>query len=80
MCRELLEVNPNDIPERKEYTDFAEFLLKVCGFDVKSCPKCSGRLLVMSEFFTCLHVEANSIAVLTKHLPGNMHALWKDFK
>ena len=31
------------------------------------------------EFLTRLDAEANSIAVLTKHLSGNMHARWKDF-
>ena len=49
LCRKLLEVNPEDIPERKEYADFAEFLLEVCGFDVKSCPKCNGRLVLKKE-------------------------------
>ena len=32
-------MHPEDIPERREHSDFAEFLLEVRGFDVKSCPK-----------------------------------------
>jgi predicted metal-binding protein len=50
ICRELLEVKPEDIPQRQEYADFAEFLLEVFGFDVRRCPECNGRLVFKRDF------------------------------
>jgi len=32
-----------------------------------------------AAFFTPLDAESNSIAVLVKHLAGNMHSRWRDF-
>ncbi|MCK5201409.1 MAG: hypothetical protein KAR21_23810, partial [Spirochaetales bacterium] len=40
-----LGVKPEDVPDRSEYSDFAEFLLDVFKFDVKKCPKCKGKLV-----------------------------------
>jgi hypothetical protein len=31
------------------------------------------------EFFTALDEEANSIAVIVKHVAGNLHSRWRDF-
>lgn len=31
------------------------------------------------EFFRSIDVEANSIAVVVKHLAGNLHSRWSDF-
>lgn len=31
------------------------------------------------EFFTAIDAEANSIAVVVKHIAGNLHSRWKDF-
>ena len=31
------------------------------------------------EFFTALDAEANSIAVVVKHIAGNLHSRWTDF-
>ena len=45
ICRTILGVNPEDVPEKQTYSDFAEFLLDVFGFDVKKCPKCNGELV-----------------------------------
>lgn len=45
ICRMILGVKPEDFPDRPEYSDFAEFLLDVFGFDVKKCPKCNGKLI-----------------------------------
>jgi len=39
-CRTILNVKLEDIPVRKEYSDFAEFLLDVFDFDVRKCPGC----------------------------------------
>ena len=45
-CRELLGVKPEDIPQKVEYSEFAEFLLNVFGFDVRKCTKCNGRMVL----------------------------------
>jgi hypothetical protein len=31
------------------------------------------------EFFRTIDVEANSIAVIVKHIAGNLHSRWRDF-
>lgn len=31
------------------------------------------------EFFTAIDAEANSIAVVVKHIAGNLHSRWRDF-
>lgn len=31
------------------------------------------------EFFATIDVEANSIAVVVKHIAGNLHSRWRDF-
>lgn len=31
------------------------------------------------EFFTLIDAEANSIAVIVKHIAGNLHSRWRDF-
>lgn len=31
------------------------------------------------EFFAAIDVEANSIAVVVKHIAGNLHSRWRDF-
>ena len=31
------------------------------------------------EFFKSIDVEANSIAVIVKHIAGNLHSRWRDF-
>ena len=31
------------------------------------------------EFFASIDEEANSIAILVKHIAGNLHSRWKDF-
>jgi hypothetical protein len=31
------------------------------------------------EFFAAIDAEANSIAVIVKHIAGNLHSRWKDF-
>lgn len=31
------------------------------------------------EFFMAIDAEANSIAVIVKHIAGNLHSRWKDF-
>ena len=49
LCRELLEVKPEDVPNRQAYTDFAELLLDIFGFDVRRCPECNGRLVLRRE-------------------------------
>jgi len=48
-CRVILKIRPEEVPVRKEYQDFADFLLDVFGFDVKQCPVCNGRLVVKEE-------------------------------
>ncbi len=58
ICRELLEVKPEDIPQRQEYADFAEFLLGVFGFDVKRCPECNGRLVFKRDFGMQQYIRA----------------------
>lgn len=45
LCRTILNVKPEEIPKKQEYSDFAEFLLCEFGFDVKKCPKCNGDLI-----------------------------------
>ncbi len=32
-----------------------------------------------NEFFACIDVEANSIAVVVKHIAGNLRSRWADF-
>lgn len=49
ICRDLLGVKLEDIPEELEYSDFSEFLLNVCGFDVKKCPKCNSEYIPQKE-------------------------------
>jgi len=31
------------------------------------------------EFFTAIDAESNSIAVVVKHIAGNLHSRWRDF-
>ena len=31
------------------------------------------------EFFATIDAEANSIAIIVKHIAGNLHSRWKDF-
>ena len=31
------------------------------------------------EFFALIDAEANSIAVIVKHIAGNLHSRWRDF-
>lgn len=31
------------------------------------------------EFFEVIDAEANSIAVIVKHIAGNLHSRWRDF-
>lgn len=31
------------------------------------------------EFFALIDAEANSIAIIVKHIAGNLHSRWKDF-
>src|SRR5215813_10713447 len=31
------------------------------------------------EFFATIDAEANSIAVVVKHIAGNLHSRWRDF-
>ena len=31
------------------------------------------------EFFTAIDAEANSIAIIVKHVAGNLHSRWQDF-
>ena len=31
------------------------------------------------HLFTTLHAEANSIAIIVKHMTGNMRSRWTDF-
>ena len=45
ICRTILGVKPEDVPDKQTYSDFAEFLFDVFGFDVKKCPKCNGELV-----------------------------------
>ncbi len=45
ICREILGVKPEDVPDKQTYSDFAELLLDLFGFDLKKCPKCNGELV-----------------------------------
>ena len=31
------------------------------------------------EFFQTIDAESNSIAVMVKHIAGNLHSRWRDF-
>jgi hypothetical protein len=46
LCRRLLKVKPEDVPETVDYTDFANFLREVTGLDLSKCPLCSGPMIV----------------------------------
>jgi len=58
LCRELLKVKPEDVPCRQEYSDFADLLLSVFGFDVRKCPECNGRLILRRELSTQRSIRA----------------------
>lgn len=45
LCRVLLKVQAKDIPVKREYVDYVEFLLDVFNFDVNKCPVCKGKLV-----------------------------------
>jgi hypothetical protein len=49
LCRVILKIKAEDIPVKKQYNDFAEFLLDMFGFDVKQCPVCKGRLVKRAD-------------------------------
>ena len=51
LCREILGINLEDVPLHKVYIDFAQFLLDTFGFDVRKCPKCKGRLVVIDNLW-----------------------------
>ena len=58
LCRELLEVKPEEVPQQQVYADFAEFLLHVFGFDVRRCPECNGRLVLRRELPVQRYIRA----------------------
>ena len=58
ICRMILGVNSKDVPGRTDYSDFAEFLLDVFGFDVKKCPNCSGALVFKNGILSTKSIRA----------------------
>ena len=63
ICRTILGVNPEDVPEKQTYSDFTEFLLDVFGFDVKKCPKCNGELVFKNGIpasYIYFHINGSS--------------------
>lgn len=48
----------------------------------RNCKKLAERAIAQAsdeEFFRQLDPEANSIAVIVKHIAGNLHSRWRDF-
>ncbi len=45
LCRQLLKVKPEEIPEPVEYEDFADFLFQLTGIDLTICPVCNGSMI-----------------------------------
>lgn len=58
ICRSILGVNLDNIPKKPEYSDFAEFLQDVFGFDVKKCPKCNCEFNTKSEEYETKSIRA----------------------
>jgi hypothetical protein len=61
---------------------FAEHYLKDALFSFRSYKKLAEKALSQigdDEFFVALDDEANSIAVIVKHITGNMFSRWTDF-
>ena len=49
LCRELLKVKPEDMPQPVEHEDFVEFLLELTGIDLRVCPVCKGAMVFESR-------------------------------
>lgn len=45
LCRELLNVKPEDAPQPIEHEGFVDFLIKLTGIDLSKCPVCSGLMI-----------------------------------
>jgi predicted Zn-ribbon and HTH transcriptional regulator len=45
LCRKLLEVRPEEIPQPIEYENFSDFLFQLTGIDLTTCPVCSGPMI-----------------------------------
>jgi hypothetical protein len=48
----------------------------------RQCKKMAERAIEQvsdEEFFRAIDAEANSIAVIVKHIAGNLHSRWRDF-
>jgi hypothetical protein len=48
----------------------------------RNCKKTVERALDQvsdEEFFTLIDAESNSIAIIVKHIAGNLHSRWRDF-
>ena len=45
LCRKLLEIKPEEIPQPIEYEDFVDFLFQLTGIDLTTCPVCGGPMI-----------------------------------
>jgi len=45
LCRKLLKVKPEEVPEPVEYEDFADFLFQLTGIDLTVCPVCGSPMI-----------------------------------
>lgn len=62
--------------------EIARHILENAIFDFRSLKKLGERALEQldrDQFFATLDAESNSIAVIVKHLAGNMRSRWVDF-
>ncbi|MGE0883927.1 MAG: DUF1572 family protein [Blastocatellales bacterium] len=62
--------------------EIARHILENAIFDFRSLKKLGERAMEQldrDQFFATLDAESNSIAVIVKHLAGNMRSRWVDF-
>lgn len=55
----------------KDATDLLRYYKTLCERAMAQCPD--------ADLFTALDAEANSIAIIVKHMAGNMRSRWRDF-
>ncbi len=58
LCRELLKVKPEDVPQSIEHEDFVDFLLELTGNDLRVCPVCRGRMIAESKIQPSVAIRA----------------------
>ena len=50
LCRKLLGVKPEDVPQPVKYEDYSDFLFQLTGIDLTVCPVCGSSMITERTF------------------------------